>query len=169
MLSVGGHAPEFSLAGTAFGDTNTYDLSERTDNGENVLLLFYPADFSPVCVTQLCTIRDASWFEFTPNLNVWGISGDSVYAHQAFADEYDLTFPLLSDSNGAVASTYNVRYDEWQGHREIPKRAIFLVDTDRQIRYAWSSDDAYRKPDFAPVKEATDALQTDNDGASTSG
>ncbi|WP_335999986.1 redoxin domain-containing protein [Halorientalis halophila] len=157
MSLVGDCAPSFTLPGTVGDETGaieTVSLSETTDEDRAVLLLFYPFDFSPVCTTELCAIRDAEWFEFTPDLDVWAVSGDSVYAHRAFADEYGLSFPLLSDYNGEVADRYGVRYDEWDEHTDVPKRAVFLIDSDQVVRYAWHTDDALEVPDFSPVENA---------------
>lgn len=164
MLSEGMHAPAFSLPGVDDGETATYSLETATTNGRAVLLLFYPFDFSPVCTNELCAIRDAEWFQFTPGLEVWGISGDSTYAHDAFVDEYGLNFPLLSDYHATVAASYDVRYDHFEGHEGVPKRAVFLVAPDQTIKYAWGTDDAFEKPEFKPVKAALDELDTVGDG-----
>ena len=164
MVQKGDTAPDFTLPGFTDETIQTFSLDERTDQDQAVLLLFFPFDFSPVCTNELCAIRDAEWFQLTPELDVWAISGDSVYAHQAFADEYDLTFPLLSDNHGTVADAYDVCYDEWEGHERVPKRAVILVDADSTVRYVWQTDDAFEKPDFFPVKKALDELASEPDG-----
>lgn len=163
MVRVGDEAPDFTLPGHHDDAIETFGLSDATERGRCVLILFYPFDFSPVCTNELCAIRDAEWFELTPDLDVWGVSGDSTYSHRAFADEYGLNFPLLSDSHGRVADAYGVCYDEWEGHECVPKRAVFLVDTDRTVRYSWYTDDALEKPDFFPVKEALDNVTEDDE------
>lgn len=164
MVTEGESAPTFTLPGTAADTFDTFSLADATDRGNAVLLLFYPFDFSPVCTNELCAIRDAEWFQFTQQLDVWAASGDSAYAHQAFAAEYGLNFPLLSDSHGDVAAAYDVCYDEWEGHDCVPKRAVFLIDSAQTVRYAWSTDNALDKPDFFPVKAALDELTEERDG-----
>lgn len=156
MIAHGEPAPDFSLVGVVRDDRQQFSLSEATDAGNHVVLFFYPADFSPVCTPQMCAIRDADVFEHTRDVIPWAISGDSTYAHRTFADAYDLDFPLLSDTDCTVADSYDVRYDEWEGHSGMVKRGVFLVDPDRQVRYAWSSDDAYVEPDLWPLQEAVD-------------
>ena len=163
MIQEGDTAPDISLPGVADNTIDIFSLDTALDANRAVLLLFYPFDFSPVCTNELCAIRDAEWFQFTPDLNVWGISGDSVYAHRAFADEFNLNFPLLSDSHGRVADAYGVCYDEWEGHERIPQRAVVLIDTDQTIRYIWQTADAFEKPDFFPVKAALDELAAERD------
>lgn len=163
MIQEGEEAPDFTLPGFDNGTITTFSLGEQIDQDQAVLLLFYPFDFSPVCTNELCAIRDAKWFQLTSNLDVWAISGDSAYSHQAFADEYDLTFPLLSDSHGNVAESYDVCFEELQNHERVPKRAVFLIDSTKEIRYAWQTNDAFEKPDFFPVKSALDELEAERD------
>ncbi|WP_256403843.1 redoxin domain-containing protein [Halorubrum salinum] len=163
MVTKGDSAPTFTLPGVVDDTVETFSLADATDQDRAVLLLFYPFDFSPVCTNELCAIRDAEWFEFTPQLDVWAASGDSTYSHQAFGAEYGLNFPLLSDSDGSVAAAYDVCYDEWENHESVPQRAVFLIDSTQTVRYAWSTDDALEKPDFFPVKEALDRLATEQD------
>lgn len=163
MVEQGDVAPDFTLPGVANDTVETFNLGERTDDGQSALLLFFPFDFSPVCTNELCAIRDAEWFELTPDLDVWAISGDSAYAHRAFANEFGLNFPLLSDSHGTVADAYDVCYDEWEGHEHVPKRAVFLIDSERTVQYTWETDDAFETPDFVPVKAALDELAADRD------
>ncbi|MBX0325123.1 redoxin domain-containing protein [Halomicroarcula sp. F13] len=158
MIAEGQQAPQFELPAVIEKETTTLDLEVATSDGGAVLLLFYPFDFSPVCTTELCAIRDAEWFEFTPNLSVWAISGDSTYAHREFADEYDLTFPLLSDYHATTAEKFDIRYESWEDHECVPKRAVFLIDSDRTVQYSWAAEQAYTKPDFVPVKAALDRL-----------
>lgn len=163
MLQKGDRAPNFTLPGVANDTIQTFSLGSRTDQDQAVLLLFFPFDFSPICTKELCTIRDAEWFQLTPDLDVWAISGDSAYAHQAFANEYDLQFPLLSDSHGTAADAYDVRYEEWEGHECVPQRAVILIDSDNTIQYMWQTDNALETPDFVPVKAALDELATARD------
>lgn len=167
MVSAGDRAPQFTLPGTNGDGVDTYSLSDAMAEDRATLLVFYPFDFSPVCTNELCAIRDAEWFQFTPAVSVWAISGDSVYAHRAFAEEYNLDFPLLSDSAAAVAEAYDVRYEEWENHEDVPQRAVILVDREGTVRYAWDTDDAFEKPDFFPVKEAADELTDERDDLDT--
>ncbi|WP_276298829.1 redoxin domain-containing protein [Halorussus lipolyticus] len=156
MLSVGTDVPDFELPGIQSEDRDEYRLSEYTDDGA-VLLAFYPCDFSPVCTRELCAIRNVEWFEFE-NVQVLGISQDSLYAHREFAGQHDITFPLLSDTDGDVTERFDVRYDSWEGQAGLGKRAFFVVDETQTVRYAWSADDAYEKPDLEEVLDAISRL-----------
>lgn len=163
MVEEGDRAPDFTLPGIADDTTTTLTLRDVTERDRALLLLFFPFDFSPVCTNELCAIGDARWFTIEPALDVWAVSGDSVYAHRAFADEYGFDFPLLSDSSGQVADAYGVCYDEWEDQERVPKRAVFLVGSDRTVRYTWQTDNAYFKPDFLPISEAVDELAANHD------
>ncbi|WP_336359550.1 redoxin domain-containing protein [Haladaptatus sp. ZSTT2] len=154
MPQMGAQAPSFSLVGVEDEEQTRFSLTDYTADGSIILLLFYPFDFSPICTTELCSIRDAEWFSYTENLQVWAISTDSVYSHSQFSEEYDIGFPLLSDTDGSVASKYNVCYDEWEGHKNVPKRAVFLIDSAGTIQYSWATDDAYNQPELTAINEA---------------
>lgn len=162
-MNEGERAADFSLPGVHNGEQSRYCLSETTNKGNYVVLFFYPFDFSPVCTNELCAIRDAELFQFMPDVVPWGISGDSAYAHQAFSTQYQFDFPLLGDSSGAVSAGYGVQYDEWDGHEAVPKRAVFVVDPDRRIRYRWSTDNALEEPDLFPLKEAIETIVDEDD------
>lgn len=157
-MHPGDAVPEFELPGIYRGEQSRYRLSEATDAGTYVVLFFYPFDFSPVCTTELCAIRDAEFFGLMPDVIAWGVSGDSAYAHRVFDEQYGFDFPLLADSDGSVSDAYGVQYDEWEGHYEVPKRAIVVVDPARRIRYRWSTEDALEEPDLFPLKEALETI-----------
>jgi len=70
------------------------------------------------------------------NVQVFGISVDSIYCHAAFAREREIPFPLLSDFNKEVSQEYGVLIDlgPW---KNVSARAVFVVGQDGTIRYAW--------------------------------
>lgn len=159
MPSRDARAPGFTLPGTDGDVIETYDLSTFTTAGATILI-FYPFDFSPICTKELCEFRDAEWLTFTPDVDVLGISTDSAYAHQRFSQENDLNFPLLSDTSGTVIDEYGVRYDEWEGHREVSKRALMILDDDQRIRYRWETEDANDNPPLAAVYDEVISLSS---------
>jgi peroxiredoxin len=147
MLDAGAEAPSFELPGATQDDRDQYRLEDHISEGAAVLS-FYPFDFSPVCTTQLCDLRDIEWLEFDENINVFGISADSAYAHQKFAQEHSLPFPLLSDYSADVADEFGVLQDEQEGHRDVPKRSVFVVDSDQEVRYSWLRSVPTETPDM---------------------
>lgn len=86
------------------------------------------------------------------------IAVTATFSQMAFAETTGARFPLLSDWTGEVADAYGVRYHEWKGHTGVAKRSVFVVGTDRKIRYRWVTDDALELP---PLGEAVDALMSE--------
>ncbi|WP_338729124.1 redoxin domain-containing protein [Haladaptatus sp. DJG-WS-42] len=81
-----------------------------------------------------------------------------VLPHTQFSEQYDIGFPLLSDTDGSVASDFDVCYDEWEGHKNVPKRAVFLIDDEETVRYAWATKAAYNQPELIAINEALEKL-----------
>ena len=131
-LSVGTKAPDFSLPTTP---DQKVSLSEF--RGRNVILVFYPADWSPVCGDQLALYNELreQFEEF--NAAVVGISVDGIWCHLAFCKDRGFHFTLLSDfePKGQVAKQYGV-YRDQDG---ISERALFVADGEGVIRYSYVS------------------------------
>lgn len=155
MLRVGQIAPSFELPGAAAGRLATHGLEEYLRHEWAVVLVFYPFDFHPMCTSQLCTLRDAERLSLVENTVVLGISTDSAYSHRQFAEEYRIEFPLLSDSDGRVAEAYGVLDEEIDEHRKRARSAMFVVDPDQRIQYAWQSEGDGDEPDLSEVERAT--------------
>jgi peroxiredoxin len=157
MLNTGVSAPDFEIIGTDGDEIRQYSLADLTESGAAVLL-FYPFDFSPVCTAELCEFRDSEWLTVTPELDVVGISTDSTYSHRVFIERNDLPFPLLSDHDGSVSDAYDVLEDELEEHPQVSSRAVFLVDEELTIRYAWEAEVYTDDPDIDAVNEAAQEL-----------
>src|SRR5882724_2087952 len=131
-LKAGTVAPNFSLPSTP---DQKVALSEF--RGQPVVLVFYPADWSPVCSDQLGLYNElhAEFAEY--NAEVIGISVDGVWCHNAFSRDRKLHIPILADfePKGAVARLYGV-YDEKNGESE---RALFVIDADGLIQWSYVS------------------------------
>lgn len=149
MIREGQKAPDFALPGVEDGDPAIYELFRAIDGGDAVLLWFVPATYLPTATAELRSIEAAGWHDLS-GLRVWVLSMDSIYAAAAYADQYDLSMAFLGDAASA-ASYYGVSYDEWEGHYDAPKRAVFLVDVDWTVGFAWTSEDAFHRSDPSPV------------------
>jgi peroxiredoxin len=155
MIRTGQEAPDFTLPGAAAGTVETHGIAEYTDRGWAVVLVFYPFDFHPACTDQWCSLRDADWLTLVDDVVVLGVGSDGAYAHREYADRHNIQFPLLSDTDGTVSRAYGVLTDEFEGHRDVPRRATFVVDADRVVRFAWSADSPADQPDLDALKAAT--------------
>lgn len=160
MIEVGDDAPSFRLPGTADGELGEFALDDYA--GESiVVLVFYPADFSPVCTDELCSLQDFEVVALQNEVTILGISGDSAYSHRAFAEEHSLGFPLLSDPVGDVAAKYGVCNDDFRGHTDRPRRSVFVVDASGTVQYTWVADATVELPDLDAVRAAIESVQDD--------
>jgi len=131
-LTAGTPAPNFRLHTTP---DQVVALSEF--RGSPVILVFYPADWSPVCGDQV-SLYNELLSEFQRfRAQVLGISVDGIWCHLAFAKDRKLKFPLLSDfqPRGEVARAYGV-YRQDEG---VSERALFVLDADGVIRWSYVS------------------------------
>jgi peroxiredoxin len=157
MVATHEPVPGFELPGTRGEDIDTYRLSDHTEEGAAVLV-FSPFNFSPVCASVPCDRRDAEFLTVTDNVDVFGISLDSCYAHKRFIREYDLPFPLVSDTTGPVTKQYGLTYDEWEYHQGVPQRALITVDDSQRVRYKWHTADAYQSPSLDELHQTAESL-----------
>jgi peroxiredoxin len=132
MLPPGTPAPDFSLPATP---DQSVALSEF--RGRPVVLVFYPADWSPVCGDQVALYNEVLPEFEQYGAQVLGVSVDGPWCHAAFSHERKLRFPLLADfePKGAVARRYGV-YRDGDGTSE---RALFVIDADGVIRWSYVS------------------------------
>ena len=149
-VEVGSRAPEFTLPNQ---DRQPVTLSALLQHGP-VVLAFFPAAFSSVCQTEMCTWRDSLATLGAPAAQVVGISTDTFFALKAWADQQRLPFPLLSDYNKEVIARYGVVNPDMIGLRNIAKRAVFVIDRDGIVRHREVLDDARHEPDYEAVRAA---------------
>lgn len=155
MVSEGDTVEDFTLVGTQDGEIDEYTLSNHTADGA-VLLGVYVFDFSPVCSSQMCQLRDIDWYEYKKDLDLFGICTDGPYSHIEFAAQEGIGYPLLCDTSAEVIGDLGVLYEERDGLAEVPQRSLFLVDEDRRVVYKWAAEDNWEDGDFGlnPVEEA---------------
>src|SRR5436190_1937240 len=148
-LDVGTPAPDFTLPNQ---DREAVTLS--AERGHPVVLAFFPAAFSSVCTTELCTFRDRLSTLNSVNAKVYGISVDTFFTLKAFQKDQGLTFPLLSDLNKTVIRDYGVFNEDMIGMKGIAKRSTFVIDNDGIVRHAEVLDDARNEPNYDAVFKA---------------
>ncbi|MEN9204137.1 MAG: peroxiredoxin [Thermostichus sp. DG_1_6_bins_120] len=129
-IALGTAAPDFSLPAVGKGIQKGSKISLGAYRGKSkVLLAFYPADFSPICTSEMRCFRE-DWGAFrAAGCEILGISCDPISRHQEFAEQLKLEFPLLSDVDKVVSQQYGV--DSLLGTR----RAYFVVDSQGILRY----------------------------------
>ena len=145
-IGIGDRAPAFTLPSTGGGQVSLGDFA-----GQPVVLVFYPGDETPVCTKQLNSYNnDVDEFEAL-DAQVLGISAQSVESHRKFADKHGFKFPLLADTDKAVAASYGTL-----GPLGFPRRSVFIVDSGGVIRYAHR---AIAGLTYRPVSELVQALR----------
>ncbi len=116
-----GAAPELGVADATGKMWKINDLRGRV-----AVVYFYPKDDTPGCTKEACAFRDQA-----ANLGeavVLGVSSDAAASHQAFAQKFNLGFPLLADTTGEVAKRWGVR-----GAGGVPRRVTFVIDREGRI------------------------------------
>ncbi|HTO87987.1 MAG TPA: redoxin domain-containing protein [Thermoanaerobaculia bacterium] len=134
QLKPGDAAPDFTLPSTV-GDKVT--LSDYRGK-KNVLLLFYPLDFSPVCSVENKQCAEMLPSRGADDVAVLGISVDSLWSHKAFAAQNGIAYPLLADFHpkGDVARKYGVYLED----RGISARTAFIVGKDGKVKEIVAND-----------------------------
>jgi peroxiredoxin Q/BCP len=125
MPKAGDSAPAFAGLDQ---DGKTVSLADFAGR-KNVLLYFYPKDFTGGCTKEACGLRDRMGELQTNNVAVIGVSFDSADSHQKFAAKYNLNFTLLADTNGVITKAYDVKMPMLN----MSRRVSFLIGTDGKI------------------------------------
>ena len=157
MVSVGDTAPDFT-APLADGDVGEVTLSAAVEDGP-VVLAFFPGAFTSVCSHEMEAFDERLDELDAAGVNIYGVSVDTPFALNAFREELGLGFPLVSDSQRDIVDAYDIAMDfTAMGVYNLAKRAVFVVDTDRTVSYAWVSDDPGVEPDYDEVLSAVRAV-----------
>ena len=147
-IAVGQTAPDFTLKDQSQKEIKLADFAGK----RNVVLIFYPLDFSPICTNEhACFVNDLKQFDKL-DAQVLGLSVDSVWAHKAFADKMGISYPLLADFHpkGAVADKFGMYLAE----KGITGRGIAIIDKAGKI--AWFKN--YDIPVVPDMNEVAQAL-----------
>ncbi|MGH9794857.1 MAG: peroxiredoxin [Candidatus Acidiferrales bacterium] len=147
-IAVGTPAPEFTLKDQSQQEVKLADFKGK----KNVVLMFYPLDWSPVCTNEhACMVNDMKNFEQL-DAQVMGLSVDSAWSHKAFAEKMGIQYPLLADfqPRGAVADKFGMYLTD----KGITGRAVAIID--KQGKVAWFKQ--YDIPQLPDIKEVASAL-----------
>jgi peroxiredoxin len=128
VIQPGSTAPDFTLR-----DQDGREVSLADFRGQTVVLVFYPADFSPVCSDQLSIYQEVLDPLEERGAKVIGISVDGSFCHKAFREHLNLTIPLLADFHpkGEVAKAYGV----WSEDYGLSSRALVIVGPEGEVRW----------------------------------
>ncbi len=153
-LKVGDKAPDFKLI-----DSDKNEVSLSNYSGKNLIIHFFPASFTGVCTTQLCTVRDAISLYHNDKCDVVAISVDLPFTLNKFKELQNLNFTLLSDFNKEASTAYGAIYENWiLGLKGVSKRSAFVVDGHGIIQYAEVLESAGDLPNFAEINATLERL-----------
>jgi len=153
MLEVGKKAPAFTLESSDGGKVKLSDFA-----GKAVVLYFYPRDNTPGCTVEANEFNAALPALKKLGAVVLGVSKDSIASHCKFRDKFGLSFPLLSDPEGAVLESYGAWGDKVMYGKKMKGiiRSTVLIGKDGKVKQHWPKVSV--KGHVAAVVEAVEAL-----------
>lgn len=155
MVSEGDTAPGFT-APVADDGIEEEALSERLDDAP-VVLAFFPGAFTSTCRSEMATFEERKAEFEAAGATILGVSVDSPFALAEWRDRLDLSFGLVSDSDKELIEEYDVETAFADiGYEGVAQRAVFVVDEDGTVTYAWVADDVKQEPDYDEVLAAVE-------------
>ncbi|MFB6072154.1 MAG: redoxin domain-containing protein [Halobacterium sp.] len=156
MVSTGDPAPVFTATrGTS--DHEDFDLTEHLGDGP-VVLAFFPGAFTPPCTNEMVALQERLDEFEDAGATVFGVSADSPFSQGAFREEHGVEFDLVSDMGADVIREYGLEIDIPElGLYGITNRAVFVLDDDGTVAYAWEADDPTNEPPYDDVLDAVEA------------
>src|SRR5512143_3851089 len=156
-ISVGTKAPDFTLKSKQASGLVDVKLSNNLGK-KNTVLLFFPAAFTSVCTQELCDITSGLNAYAGMNADVIGISVDTPFAQEAWAQKEKIGITLASDLNKEVTKAYGVLFPMLAGVGDTAARAAFVIDKNGVIQYSEQTPSPKELPNFAKVKETLSKL-----------
>jgi peroxiredoxin len=156
MPRTGDTAPTFT-ATVGTSDHEPFDLDDHLGDGP-VVLAFFPGAFTPPCTNEMVALQEHIERFAGAGATVLGISADSPFAQGAFREEHGIEFDLVSDMGGDAIRAYDLEMDIGDlGLHGIANRAVFVIDSEGTITYAWEADEPTTEPDYEEILDAVEA------------
>ena len=149
-INVNDKAPSFTLPNT---DNSPVSLDDYA--GRKLVIAFFPAVFTGVCTTEMCTLSDSlSNFEAL-GASVVGISVDSSFANGGFAKANGIGFPLLSDHTRSTINAFGIPFENFgtDGYT-VATRSVFVVNEEGTIIYKWLAPNPGVEPTYDEIAAA---------------
>ena len=154
-IAVGSKAPAFKLYNTERKEISSADFA-----GKILVMNFFPAAFTGVCTTQMCTSRDELSFYNDIGATVIGISVDMPFSLKVFKEKNNINFELLSDFNKITIHEYDMYHCNFIcGIRGVAKRGVIVIGSDSNVAYAEETVNTGTQVNFAVLKEALSKLK----------
>lgn len=157
-LAVGTKAPDFSLKTKTAEGLKDVKLSENFGK-KNTVLLFFPLAFTSVCTQEMCDVSAGVNDYSKLNAQVYGVSVDSPFSQEAWAQKEKIAIPLLSDLNKKTAEAYGTLLPDLIGLGAVSARAAFVIDKKGVIQHSEQTPTPKELPNFNAIKSALEKLK----------
>ena len=157
-IPVGSKAPDFALKSKQASGLVDVKLSSNLGK-KNTVLLFFPAAFTSVCTKEMCDISAGLNAYSGLNAEVIGISVDTPFAQEAWAQKEKINITLASDLNKDVIKKYDVVFPMLVGIGDTAARAAFVIDRNGVIQYSEQTPTPKDLPNFDKVRETLSKLK----------
>jgi len=153
MLQPDDAAPTFTATrGTS--EHESVSLDDYLGDGP-VVLAFFPGAFTPPCTNEMIALQEHLADFEEAGATVLGLSADSPFSQGAFREEHGIEFDLISDMGGDAIRAYDLEMDIGDlGLHGIANRAVFVLDADGTVTYAWVADDPTNEPAYEELLDA---------------
>ena len=157
-IAVGSKAPDFTLKSKQASGLADVTLSKNFGR-KNTVLLFFPLAFTGVCTMEMCDVT-AGLSQFgSMNAEVIGVSVDSPFAQEAWAQKEKIGITLASDLNKKTAQAYGTLLPDLNGLGAVSARAAFVIDKNGVVQYSEQTPTPKELPNFDRIKETLGKLQ----------
>ena len=157
-IPIGSKAPDFSLKSKTASGLVDVKLSDNFGS-KNTVLLFFPLAFTSVCTQEMCDITSGLNAYSSLGADVIGVSVDSPFSQEAWAQKEKIGIKLASDLNKKTAQAYGVLLDDLIGLGSVSARAAFVIDHKGVVRYSEQTPTPKELPNFNAIKEALTKLK----------
>ena len=157
-IPIGAKAPDFTLKSKQASGLVDVKLSNNFGK-KNTVLLFFPAAFTSVCTKELCDITSGLNAYSGLNADVIGISVDTPFAQEAWAQKEKIGITLASDLNKEVIKKYDVVFPMLAGIGDTAARAAFVIDKKGVVQYSEQTPTPKDLPNFEAVKAVLAKLE----------
>jgi peroxiredoxin len=156
MPTEGDTAPTFTATyGTS--DHEPFDLEDVLGDGPT-MLAFFPGAFTPPCRNEMVALQNHLDDFEAAGATLLGVSADSPFSQGAFREEHGLEFDLVSDMAREAIGAYDLEIDIGDlGLHGIANRAVYVLDDEGTVTFAWEADDPTNEPDYEAVLDAVAA------------
>jgi peroxiredoxin len=151
-IPVGSKAPEFTLKSKTAAGLVDVKLSENFGK-KNTVLLFFPLAFTSVCTQEMCDVTAGLNAYGGLNADIIGISVDSPFAQEAWAQKEKIGIRLASDLNKKTAEAYGTLLSDLIGLGSVSARAAFVIDKNGAVQYSEQTPTPKELPNFNAIKE----------------